>query len=265
MKNSSRLLALATLFVLIEQARNRLAMLLVALFVPAAVALVGLAVSDAPVHFRLDATGEVLVADGNRLTQITGGLNAVTLIIGFMMFATTFNGTAFDQRLVMAGYPRVPLGLARVACLLVSSLVVAAYATAVICCYWSPHHPLLLAVSFFGAAMTYGTLGVVLGTLLRREVEGMFAIVMISVVDVALQNPLLTNGTDSGIMSRLPSYGAMQIGAAAGFSAAPPPLGPLVAQLAWFTGSALLGLLIFHRRTRSALRGPARTGSQAPR
>ncbi|MBF6079500.1 hypothetical protein IU498_33245 [Nocardia beijingensis] len=155
------------------------------------------------------------------------------MIIGFMMFAATFSSGAFDRRLSMAGYPRVALALAKIACLVVASLVVCSYATAVICCYWSPRQPVLLAAPLFGAAMTYGALGVALGALLRREVEGMFAIAMISCVDMAVQNPIASVGADSELVRWLPSYGAMQASTAAGLSDAT-PFAVFAVQLAWF-------------------------------
>jgi hypothetical protein len=65
---------------------------------------------------------------GNEITQITGVINTVTLITGFMMFAATFSGGRFDRRLVMADYPRVHLVLAKAASLALASVGVAAYA-----------------------------------------------------------------------------------------------------------------------------------------
>jgi hypothetical protein len=257
-----RLFAIATRYGLVEHVRNRFAMLLVAVFLPAWVILTGWAVTKEPVQFRLHGTGRLLIADSNKLTQITGALNAVTLIIGFMMFAATFSNGAFDRRLSLAGFPRAALGLAKVACLVIASVAVCSYATAVICCFWSPRQPLLLGAALFCTAMTYGALGVALGTLLRREVEGMFAIVMISVVDLALQNPLASSGADSEMVLWLPSYGAMQAATAAGFSTTVPTV-DFAVQLAWFIASALIGLLAFHRRTRSALTAAVRFGLQA--
>lgn len=101
--------------------------------------------------------------------------------------------------------------------------------------------------------MTYGALGVALGALLRREVEGMFAIAMISCVDLAVQNPIASAGADSDFVRWLPSYGAMQASTAAGFSDTT-PLGGFAVQLAWFTACTLVGLVAFHLRTRSSLR-----------
>ncbi|MFF3752480.1 ABC transporter permease [Streptomyces sp. NPDC002018] len=262
MRRRMRLFGIATRYGLVEHTRNRFAMLLVAVFLPVWVILSGWTVPEDPVRFRVQSTGRLLTAGGDRLTQITGALNAVTLIIGFMMFAATFSNGAFDRRLSMAGFPRVPLGLAKVACLVIASVVVCSYATAVICCFWSPRQPVLLGTALFCTAMTYGALGVALGTLLRREVEGMFAIVMISVVDLALQNPLASSGADSDMVRWLPSYGAMQAATAAGFSTSVSAV-DFAVQLAWFAVSALVGLLAFHRRTRSALPGAARLGRQA--
>ncbi|WP_051163583.1 hypothetical protein [Nocardia brevicatena] len=252
MNENVGLFVIATRYGLVEHARNRFAMLLVAVFIPLFVTLAGLIITDTPVPFRLRDTGVVLQANGNELAQISGALTAVCLIIGFMMFAATFGSGAFDRRLCMAGYPRVALGLAKIACLVVAAMAVGVYATMALCFSWSPRQPILFVAALFCDAMTYGALGVVFGTLLRREVEGMFAIAMISCFDMVVQNPIASIGADSDVVRWLPSYGAMQAATTAGFSDTTPLTG-LAVQLAWFTASALVGLVAFHLRTRSAL------------
>jgi hypothetical protein len=242
----------AARFDLVEHARNRLAMVLVALFIPSWISLTYAIIPSTTVTFRLRATGQLLAPAGNQITQITGAINAVTLITGFMMFAVTFNGGRFDRRLAMAGYPRIHLILAKTTSLTLASGTIAAYATAVISAAWSPRQPVQLAAALFCGAMTYGALGVVFGSLLRREVEGMFALVMTSLVDVGLQSPLASGGTKSAAVQLLPTYGTMQAAAAAGFTHKPLP-GNLAVQAMWFAGAALLGLLAFHRRTKDAL------------
>ncbi|MFF5549506.1 ABC transporter permease [Streptomyces olivaceoviridis] len=252
MRRHLRLFVTAARFDLIEHARNRLATVLVALFIPSWISLAHAVIPSRTVAFRLRATGRLLAPAGNQITQITGALNAVTLITGFMMFAVTFNGGRFDRRLAMAGYPRIHLVLAKTTSLTLASGTIAAYATAVICATWSPRQPVQLAAALFCGAMTYGALGVVFGSLLRREVEGMFALVMTSLVDVGLQSPLASGGTKSAAVRLLPTYGTMQAATAAGFTHTSLP-GDLGVQLLWFAGAALLGLLAFCRRTRNAL------------
>ncbi len=196
------------------------------------------------------------VADG------VGALNAVTLIIGFMMFAASFTGGHFDRRLALAGYPRTHLVLAKLTSLALASAAVAAYATALTCTFWTPEQPALLAAALFCAGITYGALGVAFGSLPRREVEGMFAIVMTSVIDLALQNPLYSSSSDGSVVRWLPSYGAMQAATGAGFSATPLPK-YLAIQAGWFTAAALVALLAFHMRTRNTLGKTGRPRSAA--
>jgi hypothetical protein len=252
MRRHLRLFVTAARFDLIEHTRNRLAMVLVVLFIPSWISLAFVVIPGKTVAFKLRSTGQLLEPAGNQITQINGAINAVTLITGFMMFAVTFNGGRFDRRLAMAGYPRVHLVLAKTTSLTLASGIIAAYATAMISTYWSPRQPLLLAVGLFCGAMTYGALGVVFGSLLRREVDGMFALVMTSIIDVGLQSPLASGGTTNVGIKLLPTYGTTQATAAAGFTHTPLP-GDLAVQLLWFAGAALLGLLTFHHRTKDAL------------
>ncbi|MFE3601791.1 ABC transporter permease [Streptomyces sp. NPDC059096] len=242
----------AARYALTEHLRNRFAMVLVVGFIPLWTALAYGSIPDRRIRFELRATGEVLTPRGNELTEITGALNAVTLIVGFMMFAAAFSGGTFDRRLALAGYPRAQLLLAKLTSLVLASAVVAVYATLLTRLLWAPRQPVLLAAAFFCAALTYGAIGVALGSLLRKEVEGMFAIVMISVIDLALQNPIASSGSDSPVVSFLPSYGAMQAASAAGFSTTV-LTGHLGIQMLWFLAVALVGLAAFHHRTRNAL------------
>lgn len=252
MRRHWSLFATASRYALIGHVRNRFAMLLVVVYIPVWIALAYVTIPDASAAFRLRATGEILSPPGNHLTQITGALNAVTLIAGFMMFAATFTGGAFDRRLAMAGYPRFHLVLAKLSALTLICAAVAAYATAAVAFTWPPRQPLVLAAALFCAALTYGALGVVFGSVLRREVEGMFAILMISILDVALQNPLSSSGSDSAVVRFLPTYGAVQASMSAAFSDASAVQG-LVIQFLWLIGAASAGFLVFRRRTRNAL------------
>ncbi|MFD7243946.1 ABC transporter permease [Streptomyces massasporeus] len=250
MSGHPTLFGTATRYALIEHARNRFALALVAVFLPLWTSLTYLAMPDTPSPVRLRATGQWVAPPGNELTAISGALNAVTLIAGFMMFAATFERSAFDRRLALAGYPSPHLFLAKVAALALSAAAVSAYATAVTFLTLSPRQPLLLFSALFCAALTYGALGMGFGSVLTREVEGMFAIVMTSIIDLALQNPVMSSEADSPLLRLLPSYGAMQTGTAAGFSTTV-PLQDLAVQLTWFTGATLTSLLVFRLRVRA--------------
>jgi hypothetical protein len=267
MSRQGTLFATATRYALLEHARNRFATLLAAVYVPLGIVLVFLTVRQDRVTFVLQATGRRLAPHGNEVTVVTTALSSVSLITGFAMFAATLSGSAFDRRLALAGYPRVHLALAKIAALVVAAVVVTVYATGVICALWPPRQVPQLAAALLCCALTYGALGVALGSLLRKEVEGMFVIALTSTVDMALQNPVASSGANSPVIRCLPSYGGLQSAMAASFSTTALPW-YLVLQLCWFGAMTLVCLYVFHRRTRSALRAGngsgdgARTGSR---
>ena len=113
-------------FSLRNQARNRLAWLLLVAFVPVWYELMLDIAGHAPLTFKLYATGRVLTVDGGHLTLITAGLNAVTMIVGFAVFAAIRRTLAFDKRLVFAGYQQATLITAK-------TLAIAVVAAAVTC------------------------------------------------------------------------------------------------------------------------------------
>ncbi|MFI6575860.1 ABC transporter permease [Nocardiopsis sp. NPDC050513] len=249
--------ATAARHALLEHLRNRLALVLVVFFIPVWITLVYLVIADADVPFLLRATGETVVVHGNHVSKISGAINAVTLIVGFMMFIVTFRSADFDARLAMAGYPRTHLLAAKLTALLAAAALVCAYAVAVICVYWVPERPVMLWLSLLGAALAFGGIGVMLAAVLRGELEGMFCIIMLSIIDMGLQNPVSNPASDSDVVRFLPTYGTMQTAVAAGFLDSVPVshlfLGPL-----WFVAAVLVAAVAFQVSTRDRTRSPFR-------
>ncbi|MHC8564447.1 hypothetical protein ACW23B_29230 [Streptomyces albidoflavus] len=130
-------LATALRYAVLEQVRNRLALALAVFFVPVWVGLAYTAMPTAPVRFFLRAADQDVTVAG-RLTQLSGAVHALALIVGFMMFLAARRSAAFDHRLVTAGYPRACLVLAKYLALLLACLLVAGYATAWICVFGPP-------------------------------------------------------------------------------------------------------------------------------
>ncbi|MCC3767767.1 ABC transporter permease [Streptomyces sp. UNOC14_S4] len=242
-------LSAAVGFALLEHVRNRFALVLVLFYIPLWLTLEHWFVTSDPAAFLLRATGQRLTVNGGRLTMVSGAVNTVTLIVGFMMFMTTFKSLDFDRRLVLAGYPRLHLLVAKVAAMTLAAVLIAGYATAVVCFYWDPVRPALLAVGLFAAAVAYGGIGILLGSFLRSELAGMFVIIMVSLLDTMLQNPISNPAASKDGVYLLPEYGPTQVSVAAGFTRSVPYaqllLGPV-----WFAGAWLLAMAAFRLRTR---------------
>src|SRR5690348_3358163 len=125
-------------FTLRNQSRNRLAWLLLVAFVPAWYLLMLAITGHTPLTFRLFATGRTLTVDGGHLTLISAGLNSVTIIVGFAVFAAIRRSLAFDKRLVFAGYRQATLIAAKTSAIAVIAAAVAAFTALVLLAFWRP-------------------------------------------------------------------------------------------------------------------------------
>jgi ABC-2 type transport system permease protein len=248
---SRRLLA-ATRYALFEQARNRFALGLLVLFVPLWYWVIGLLIPSDALDFKFWVTGAFLHVNGQNLSYLSAGLNAITLIIGFMFFAATHKGIAFDRRLVLSGYPQMLLILGKLIALSLVTALISLYATLLLFFFWHPGHPVslpLIWLGFWSAALIYGGFGVLLGVLVTNELAGFFLVIMLSLFDTFLQNPVGNPVGNQPILKDFPSFGAMQLDVAGGFTTVV-PWAYFALSLAWFVGFALLGLVIFWWRTR---------------
>lgn len=239
----------ATRYSLLVLAKNRLAMVLLVGFIPLWISLGNFVFTHAPIGFRYRATGEVLRAGGEKITMISGSLNAVTLLLGFAMFSVAHRASAFDQRLIAAGYSRLALLMAKLTTMAAASLVVGSYATAWMLWYWPAQQPLLMGIGVSSAAFLYGAIGLFLALFLPGELEGMVTIIMSSMIDLALQNPIASPAANADLIHFLPSYGAMQTCIGAGFTNNN-PWQYIALTGAWATGFAMVALAAFSLHTR---------------
>lgn len=234
---------------LLALAKNRLALVLLAVFVPLWITIAKTVATPETFPFRLRATGQVLHAGGDKITMISGSLNAVSLLVGFWMFSAARRTSAFDRRLAAAGYPRWALLAAKLTALLITAALVSAYAVAWMLLYWTPRQPGLLILAVLAASLIYGGMGLFLSLFLPGEVEGMVAIIMTSIIDLAPQNPVAATTANSPLITLLPSYGSLQTALQAGFTHQF-TLAPLANSLAWLSALSAVALASFLRRTR---------------
>lgn len=239
----------ATRHEITQHSRNRVALALVLVFIPVWLLLVNVIIPSEPVDFHSRPAGRTIPVDANELGMISGAMNAVTLIIGFMMFTAVRRSADFDRRLVLAGFPRSALLLAKLLALLAAAGVVALYASLLLLLFWRPEQFALLLTSLSISGLTYGGIGIVLAMVFRTELAGMFLIIMISLVDVMVQNPIITPSSAGGGVTLLPTFGAMQTAVAAAFTE-DLTLRYLLLGILWLAAAAAAGLYAFNHRTR---------------
>ena len=239
-------------FALRNQSRNRLAWLLLVGFVPAWYLLMLAITGHTTLTFRLFAAGRILTVDGGHLTLITAGLNSVTIIVGFAIFAAIRRTLAFDKRLVFSGYRQATLIAAKTSAIAIVAAAVAAFTSLALLAFWRPALSGWLAIlaAFTVIALGYGAFGLFLGVLVRSDLEGFFLIIMGGLMDTFLQNPLGNPLAGNPVLEWFPSFGPTQfaVGGSLGHTAL---WGHLALGLAWPAAFAAAGLVIFWIRTRA--------------
>ncbi|MDX6333707.1 MAG: type transport system permease protein [Streptosporangiaceae bacterium] len=245
---------------LAAQARNRLAWILLVLFVPGWYLLIGSMIPHKGAAFILRSNGTRLVVDGHDLTLITAGLSAITLITGFVVFAATRRAIPFDRRLILSGYRPAALITAKTTAALAVAAAVGAYAAVVILAFWRPAGLWSIAVAFILAAASYAALGLLVGVLVRGDLEGFFLIIMTAMLDTFLENPVDNPLANKPVLEFFPSYAPTQFAAAGAFHHQ--VLASMAAlSLAWTAAFALLGLAVLRLRLPQPARRPQQASS----
>jgi len=232
---------------LAAQVRNRFAWILLVAFVPVWYLLSGSMTPHTDAVFKLRATGATLVLDGHKLILITAGLSAITLITGFVVFAAVRRSLPFDRRLVLSGYRPAALIAAKTNAALIQAVAIGAYAAAVILLFWRPPGLWAIALAFMLGAATYAALGLLIGVLVRGDLEGFFLIIMISLLDTFFQAPVDNPLANKPILAFFPSYGPTQFAVAGAFHHQV-LAGMAAVSLAWTAAFALLGLVVLRLR-----------------
>jgi hypothetical protein len=242
-----RQLEIAIRHSLVGHTRNRLAGVLLVAFVPVWYLLIGSMIPHAGALFRLRSSGATLLVDGHDLSLITAGLSALTLITGFVVLAAVRRVLPFDRRLVLSGYRAGALITAKTAAALAVAVVVGAYGAAILLAFWRPGWLWSIAVSYVLATATYAALGLLVGVLVRGDLEGFFLIIMIAMLDTFLENPVDNPLANKPILEFFPSYGPTQFAAAGAFQHRV-LASMIVLSLAWTAAFVLLGLIVLRLR-----------------
>ncbi len=233
-----------------EQMTNRFAFGLLIVFVPIWFWLLGIITPSAPLAFKFRPTHTYLHASGHDITLITAGLNLLTMILGFMFFHSIQRSLDFDKRLTRAGLSRFWFIVGSTIALLAVTAVVALYMILILLLFWpSPHNIFEIWLGFWLVSITYGSLGRIIGMILNSELPGFFFIVMFSMIDVFLQNPLGNPAANKPFLQFFPSYSAMQLSVAGGFTHIFAGSQVLLA-LSWLISFFLISLVLFYFRTK---------------
>jgi ABC-2 type transport system permease protein len=176
-------LATGTRLRLVELVRQPVTLGMLLALPPVVVELYGVALAS----FPMDPSA---AADPATIGRMTGTLFAVAFLAGLIGLFQVISAEAGDERLAVAGLPRSAMLGARLAAMVAVAVLAASVAFAVLSVRVDVAAPPLAFAVLVLAGLLYGLLGVVVGSLVPRELEGSLVLVFLADVDNALSSGL---------------------------------------------------------------------------
>jgi len=138
------------------------------------------------------------------LGRVNGAVFAAAFLAGLVGLFQVVSAAQADDRLAVCGYSRPELFCSRLGTVLAVSLVSAAVSFGALWWQVSVAAPAAAFAALVLAALTYGLLGVLIGTLLPRELEGSLVLVFVADFDDFLASGIVN--VDSPVVNLLPLH-----------------------------------------------------------
>lgn len=233
---------------------RRRVVLLMLLVVPTVfLGLTHLTTSEEPLSFLLPSLGEgqfVVVAQRAEALVFVA-LAAVGALSAFLALGLGQRDAEASFRLVLCGYRPAELAAARLAVLAAAILAVSLWVSLLLRLAFAPQRAAVLLLGLVLCGWVYAGYGLLVGSLLRQELEGVLFVVLLVNVDVGwLQNPLYyTYAQHRALIRALPGYFPSQVAVVGAFTGHD-PAGPALLSLAYGAAFAALALLVLAVRYR---------------
>jgi hypothetical protein len=236
-----------------EIGRSRIALILLFVIPTLFYALVALTTSTRQVAFRLAAVAGApnVAVSAQRQALIFMGLTAVGLLTSFLALVLVQKHAPANRRLVLAGYRPSELILSKLALLGCVVALIGSYVAAMLLLFFPPEHLGLLVVGFMLGGYVYGCYGLLVGSVVRQELEGILLVVLLANIDVGwLQNPLFyAEAQNKAIIRHLPAFFPAQASMIAAFTDHPVTV-PVLGSLAYGSSLLVIAMLLYWRKMR---------------
>lgn len=205
-----------------ELLRSRITLILLFLIPTLFYLIVNHTTGDHILAFKLDAiSDDAFFNEGARKVSLVFiGIATVGLLTSFLALNLVQKNVEAHQRLVLCGYHPAELILSKLLVLLCFVIAIATYVAALAAFIFQPENWLLMTLGYVLGGYVYGCYGLLIGTLFKRELEGILFIVLLANIDAGwLQNPVYyTAAQNIELIHRLPAYFPSQISLTAAFT-----------------------------------------------
>jgi hypothetical protein len=205
-----------------ELLRSRLVLILLLVIPSLFYAIVALTTTGRLIAFKLAAISEQTLVEVSERSEslIFIGTAAVGLLASYLGLGLVQKQREVNRRLVLCGFRPVELIVSKLAVLLGVVVIVGSYVAGLLPVFFRPERFGLTVLGFVLAGFVYGSYGLLIGSIFRRELEGILFIVLLANIDAGwLQNPIYYAGAQNQIVIRLlPAYYPSQLALIAAFT-----------------------------------------------
>ena len=201
------------------------------------------------IPFQLRAHDGILLGLERTVSLLFMGTTAMCGLMAFLSFVLTWRPIQTDRRLVFEGFRPWELLGAKALVIAGAAGAVAVYVTGLLLFFFQPPRLAGVFLGFFLAGLIYGFLGIVIGVLSRRELDGILAILFLVNMDPGwLQNPVFYTGAQHrAVIHWLPSHHPGQLALLSVFTEKP-LLAELLPAGAWLLAFATVAAVGFRLR-----------------
>jgi pimeloyl-ACP methyl ester carboxylesterase len=239
------------LMTLRELGRSRIALILCFVVPSVFYAVVFLITSHRAIAFKLASVSEEAIVSVSQRNEglVFIGLAAVGVLTSFLALHLTQKHPEVNRRLVLCGYGTTELLASKFLALVVMIALIGCYVGAITPLFFRPQRFLLVLAGFMAAGYVYGSYGLLVGALVKRELEGILFIVLLANIDIGwLQNPIYYAEAQNKVLIRLlPAYFPSQLSMVAAFTDKA-VLNPALGSLVYGTVLLAAALVIYSRR-----------------
>jgi hypothetical protein len=233
--------------------RRQIAIVLIAVIPIAFLTVVEFTTSERLLPFRLASLNEDVIIETTEkgISFIFFAIASAGFLVSFLALNLIQKNNSVNRRLIICGYHPIEILISSLSTLFLMIFLIALYVTTITNLLFTVNHLLLFFYSLILIGFVYGCYGLLIGSLVKGELEGILFIVLLVNIDAGwLQNPLFYEEAQNKMIIRfLPAYFPSQTGIIASFtdySAANPGWNSIL----YGTIFLLLSMFIFFNKMR---------------
>ena len=198
------------LMILRMQVRRQIVLILLVVVPLVFLATVSLTTSDRTLAFHLASLEEVVFIEVSEkyISLLFFAVASTGFLVSYLALNQIQKNNEVNRRLVICGYHPFELIISNLLALFIMTVLIASYVGLLTRAFFVIDH---LGLAFLGLILTgfvYGCYGLLVGSLVKGELEGILLIVLLANIDAGwLQNPLFYAEAENQLIIRyLPAY-----------------------------------------------------------